>query len=103
MHLELAAVVAGDLDLVAAAGAVPIVSLDLSDGSATHSLNSGALGLLGVGTGDLLLRVAAVGVGDPGSAESYQHRYRHSYHQRLYVYSVFVHYLTSLCFIGSGA
>jgi hypothetical protein len=53
MHLNLGAVVAGDLYLVdAAAGAVPIVfivSLDLGEGSATHSSDRGALGLLGVG------------------------------------------------------
>src|ERR687897_509620 len=68
MHLELAAVVAGDLDLEGA-GAVPVISLDLGDGSATHRRNRGALRLLGFGTRGLLLGVAAVGVGDPGTAE----------------------------------
>src|SRR5215218_6696053 len=64
MHLELAAVLTLDLDLVdAAAGAVPIVSivsLDLGDGSATHRSDRGALGLLGVGAGEPLLGVSAV-------------------------------------------
>jgi hypothetical protein len=69
MHLELAASVAGDLDLVDVAGAVPIVSLDLGDGSAAHRRNRGALGLVGFGRCYLLLGVGAVGVGDPGSAE----------------------------------
>src|SRR5687768_14998118 len=68
MHLELAAVLAGDLDLEGA-GAVPVISLELGDGSATHRRNSGALRLLGFGTRELLLGVGAVGVGDPGAAE----------------------------------
>src|SRR5918995_2309094 len=63
MHLDLAAVVAGDLDLVDAAGAVPIVSivsLDLGEGSAAHRSYRGALGLLSVETGEPLLGVSAV-------------------------------------------
>src|SRR5215211_3891184 len=64
MHLELAAVLTLDLDLVdAAAGAVPIVSivsLDLGEGSAAHRSDRGALGLLGVEAGEPLLKVSAV-------------------------------------------
>src|SRR3712207_6699061 len=60
MHLKLAAVVTLDLDLVAAAGAVPIVSLDLGDGSAAHCSDRGALGLLGLWAGEPLLGVSAV-------------------------------------------
>src|SRR5215212_4678616 len=68
MDLDLAAVVAGDLDLEGS-GAIPVISLDLGDGSATDRRNRGALRLLGVRTRDLLLGVAAVGVGDPGAAQ----------------------------------
>src|SRR5688572_7440467 len=99
MHLELAAVLAGDLDLEGAAGAVPVISLELGDGSATHRRNSGALRLLGFGTRELLLGVAAVGVGDPGAAEGYQHRYRCSYHQSPYVCSDRVHFIISFAVI----
>src|ERR671911_2934294 len=65
MHLELAAVLAGDLDLEGA-GAVLVASLDLGDGPATHRRGRGALGLLGFGARELPLGVAAVGVGDTG-------------------------------------
>src|SRR5215212_8639372 len=68
MHLELAAVLSGDLDLEGA-GAIAVISLDLGDGSSTHRRNRGALCLLGVRTRELLLGVAAVGVGDPGAAK----------------------------------
>jgi hypothetical protein len=54
MHLDLAAVLAGDLDLEGA-GAVPVVSLDLADGPATHRRDRGALRLLGLGTREPLL------------------------------------------------
>src|SRR5215208_5612631 len=101
MDLELAAVLAGDLDLEGA-GAIPVISLDLGDGSATHRRNRGALSLLGVGTRDLLLGVASVSVGDPGAAKGYQHRYRRSYHQCPYVYSVCVQFISSFCLIGYG-
>src|SRR5215213_7036162 len=68
MHLELAAVLAGDLHLEGA-GAVPVISLDLADGSATHRRDRGALRLIGLGIREPLLGEAAVGVGDPGTAE----------------------------------
>src|SRR5215218_2760424 len=68
MHLELAAVLAGDLDLECA-GTIPVISLDLADGSAAHCRNRRALRLLGFGTRELLLGVASVGVGDPSTAE----------------------------------
>src|ERR671911_902466 len=73
MHLDLAAVLARDLDLEGA-GAIAVIWLDLGDGSATHRRNRGALRLLGFGTRELLLGVAAIGVGDPGTEEGYQHR-----------------------------
>src|SRR3712207_224784 len=84
MHLHLSAVLALDLHLEAA-GAAIVLSLDLGDGSAPHRRDRGALGLLGVGAGELLLGVAAGSVGDPGAAEGHQDRDRCSYHQRPYV------------------
>src|SRR5918997_4577235 len=63
MHLDLGAIVTLDLDLVAASGAVPIVSifkLDLGEGSAAHRSDRGALGLLDVEAGEPLLGVSAV-------------------------------------------
>ena len=53
MHLDLAAVLALDLDLEAT-GAAIVLSLDVGDGSAAHRHNRGTLRLLGVGAGELL-------------------------------------------------
>src|SRR5215210_6362398 len=97
MDLDLAAVLAGNLDLEGA-GAIAGISLDLGDGPATHRHDRGALGLLGFGTRDLLLGVAAVGVGDPSSAEGQQYRHRRGYHQRPYVYSLCVYFIASFLF-----
>src|SRR5215203_5944921 len=69
MHVDLAAVVARDLDLEDT-GAVPVVSLDLCDGSSLHRVERGALCLLHVGATDLLSGVAADGVRDAASAKS---------------------------------
>jgi hypothetical protein len=54
VHLDLAPVVALDLDLEGAA-AVAVLPLDLADGSAADGLERSALGLLGGRAGDLFL------------------------------------------------
>src|SRR3712207_4313027 len=81
--IDLAAVVAGDLDFV--------VALLVTDLGAGHAASVGvverdALGLLDAGSCSLLLRRFTSGSKSHACPDEHQHRDRRSYQQRLYVY-----------------